>query len=55
MKDDDVIIFYHNLPSFLAKRMSWLEHPTLRQRQAMQAPKLSQLPPLTPGQTPFSV
>ena len=48
MKDDDVIIFHHNLPSFLAKRMSWLEHPILKQRQAMQPPKLSSLPPLTP-------
>jgi type IV secretion system protein VirD4 len=48
MKDEDVIIFHHNLPSFLAKRMSWLEHPVLRQRQAIMPPQLSTLPELTP-------
>jgi type IV secretion system protein VirD4 len=48
MDDEDIMVFYHNLPPFLAERMSWLKHPVLRQRQAMQAPKLSSLPPLTP-------
>jgi type IV secretion system protein VirD4 len=48
MKDEDVIIFHHNLPAFLAKRMSWLEHPVLRQRQAINPPQLSSLPPLAP-------
>jgi type IV secretion system protein VirD4 len=48
MDDEDVCIFYHNLPPFLAKRMSWLNYPILRQRQAMPPPPISQLPPLTP-------
>jgi hypothetical protein len=48
MADEDVCIFHHNLPPFLAKRMSWLEHPVLRQRQAIPPPPVSQLPPLTP-------
>jgi type IV secretion system protein VirD4 len=48
MADEDVCIFYHNLPAFLARRMSWREHPVLRQRKAMEPPKLSLLPPLTP-------
>jgi hypothetical protein len=48
MEDEDIIVFHHNLPPFLAQRMSWLKHPILRQRQAMRPPALSQLPPLTP-------
>jgi type IV secretion system protein VirD4 len=48
MDDEDVCIFYHNLPPFLAKRMSWLNHPILRQRQAMTPPPVKPLPPLTP-------
>ena len=48
MDDEDIIVFYHNLPPFLAQRMSWLKHPILRRRQAMRAPELSELPPLTP-------
>jgi len=48
MDDWDVIIFHHNLPPFRARRMSWLEHPILRQRQAMRPPQLQPLPPLTP-------
>ena len=48
MDDADVIIFHHNLPPFRARRMNWLEHPVLRQRQAMQPPAVSALPPLTP-------
>jgi type IV secretion system protein VirD4 len=48
MRDEDIIVFHHNLPPFLARRMSWLEHPVLRQRHAMRAPELSPLPLLTP-------
>jgi type IV secretion system protein VirD4 len=48
MRDEDIIVFHHNLPPFLARRMSWLEHPILRTRKAMEPPKLSPLPPLTP-------
>jgi hypothetical protein len=48
MADEDVCIFYHNLPPFLTKRMSCLGHPVLRQRQAMPLPAVSPLPPLTP-------
>jgi type IV secretory pathway TraG/TraD family ATPase VirD4 len=48
MRDEDIIVFHHNLPPFLARRMSWLEHPILRQRHAMPPPKLSTLAPLTP-------
>jgi type IV secretory pathway TraG/TraD family ATPase VirD4 len=48
MNDEDIIVFHHNVPPFLAQRMSWLKHPILRQRQAMQAPAISRLPPLTP-------
>jgi type IV secretory pathway TraG/TraD family ATPase VirD4 len=48
MEDFDVIVFHHNLPPFRARRMSWLEHPVLRDRQAKNPPILSPLPPLTP-------
>src|SRR5215211_7942711 len=48
MDDADIIVFHHNLPPFRARRMNWLEHPTLRQRQAKEPPKLSPLPRLTP-------
>jgi type IV secretion system protein VirD4 len=48
MRDEDMIVFHHNLPPFLAQRMSWLEHPVLRKRKAMEPPPLSALPPLTP-------
>jgi type IV secretion system protein VirD4 len=48
MQDFDIIVFHHNLPPFRARRMNWLEHPVLRQRQAKEPPKLSPLPPLTP-------
>jgi type IV secretory pathway TraG/TraD family ATPase VirD4 len=48
MHDYDIIVFHHNLPPFQARRMNWLEHPILRQRQAKQPPALSPLPPLTP-------
>src|SRR5215218_2535931 len=48
MEDFDVIVFHHNLPPFRARRMNWLEHPVLRDRQAMRPPALSGLPPLTP-------
>ena len=47
MRDEDIIVFHHNLPPFLAQRMSWLEHPILRDRQAKPPPALSPLPPLT--------
>jgi type IV secretion system protein VirD4 len=47
MNDEDIIVFHHNVPPFLAQRMSWLKHPPLRQRQAMAPPKLSPLPSLT--------
>jgi hypothetical protein len=36
------------LPPFRARRMNWLEHPVLRDRQAKKPPALSPLPPLTP-------
>jgi type IV secretion system protein VirD4 len=48
MRDEDMIVFHHNLPPFLARRMNWLEHPVLRKRNAMEPPPLSALPPLTP-------
>ena len=48
MRDEDIIVFHHNLPPFLARRMSWLEHHILKQRQAKQPPTLSPLPSLTP-------
>jgi type IV secretory pathway TraG/TraD family ATPase VirD4 len=48
MDDWDIIVFHHNLPPFRARRMNWLEHPVLRDRQAKQPPKLSPLPQLTP-------
>jgi type IV secretion system protein VirD4 len=48
MQDFDIIVFHHNLPPFKARRMNWLEHSVLRQRQAGKAPTLSPLPPLTP-------
>jgi type IV secretion system protein VirD4 len=48
MDDEDIIVFHHNLPPFLAQRMSWLKHSILRERQAMRPPELSPLPPLTP-------
>jgi type IV secretion system protein VirD4 len=47
MEDYDIIVFHHNLPPFKARRMNWLEHPILRQRQAKKPPALSSLPPLT--------
>jgi len=43
MEDSDIIVFHHNLPPFRARRMNWLEHPVLRDRQA-------KAPPLTPLQ-----
>ena len=48
MRDEDMIVFHHKVPPFLARRMSWLKHPILRERQAMRPPPLSQLPPLDP-------
>jgi type IV secretion system protein VirD4 len=48
MEDFDVIVFHHNLPPFRARRMNWMEHQVLRDRQAMRPPALSGLPPLTP-------
>jgi type IV secretory pathway TraG/TraD family ATPase VirD4 len=48
MDDWDVIVFHHNLPPFRARRMNWLEHSVLRERQAKQPPILSPLPPLIP-------
>jgi type IV secretion system protein VirD4 len=48
MRDEDIIVFHHNLPPFLAQRMSWLEHPILRQRHAIPPPPVQPLPPLTP-------
>jgi type IV secretory pathway TraG/TraD family ATPase VirD4 len=48
MDDFDILVFHHNLPPFRARRMNWLEHPILRQRQAQQPPNLAPLPPLTP-------
>jgi type IV secretory pathway TraG/TraD family ATPase VirD4 len=50
MESSDIIVSHHNLPPFRARRMNWLEHPILKERQAKPAPKLSQLPPLTPLQ-----
>jgi type IV secretion system protein VirD4 len=48
MRDEDIIVFHHNLPPFLAQRMNWLEHPILKARHALPPPQLSALPPLTP-------
>ena len=48
MQDFDIIVFHHNFPPFKARRMSWLEHPVLRAREAKAPPHLSPLPPLTP-------
>jgi type IV secretory pathway TraG/TraD family ATPase VirD4 len=48
MQDSDILVFHHNLPAFRARRMNWLEHPVLRERQAKKPPALSLLPPLTP-------
>jgi type IV secretory pathway TraG/TraD family ATPase VirD4 len=48
MEDYDIIVFHHNLPPFRARRMNWMEHSVLREREAKQPPKLSPLPPLTP-------
>jgi type IV secretion system protein VirD4 len=48
MEDFDVIVFHHNLPPFRARRMNWLEHSVLRERQAKPPPPLSSLPPLSP-------
>jgi type IV secretion system protein VirD4 len=48
MEDWDILVFHHNLPAFRARRMNWLEHPILRERQAKKPPPLSPLPPLTP-------
>jgi type IV secretory pathway TraG/TraD family ATPase VirD4 len=48
MDDWDILVFHHNLPPFRARRMNWLEHPILRDRQAKKPPILSPLPPLTP-------
>jgi type IV secretion system protein VirD4 len=48
MADSDILVFHHNLPPFRARRMNWLEHPVLRDRQAKKPPTLSPLPPLTP-------
>jgi type IV secretory pathway TraG/TraD family ATPase VirD4 len=48
MRDEDILVFHHNLPPFKAARMNWLEHPVLRDRQETPPPPLSPLPPLTP-------
>jgi type IV secretory pathway TraG/TraD family ATPase VirD4 len=48
MDDSDILVFHHNLPPFRARRMNWLEHPVLKQRQAKPPPTLSPLPQLTP-------
>jgi type IV secretion system protein VirD4 len=48
MQDSDILVFHHNLPPFRARRMNWLEHPVLRDREAKAPPQLSPLPPLTP-------
>src|SRR5215475_1211205 len=48
MRDEDIIVFHHNLPPFPSRRMSWLEHPVLRQRQATAPPQVRPLPQLTP-------
>jgi type IV secretory pathway TraG/TraD family ATPase VirD4 len=48
MDDWDTIVFHHNLPPFRARRMNWLEHSVLREREAKKPPHLSPLPSLTP-------
>jgi type IV secretory pathway TraG/TraD family ATPase VirD4 len=47
MDDWDILVSHHNLPWFRARRMNWLEHPILREREAMRPPRLASLPPLT--------
>jgi type IV secretory pathway TraG/TraD family ATPase VirD4 len=47
MDDWDIIGLHHNLPPFRARRMNWLEHPILKQRQAMRPQQPQPLPPLT--------
>jgi type IV secretion system protein VirD4 len=47
MDDWDILVSHHNLPWFRARRMNWMEHPILRQRQAIKPPTLAPLPPLT--------
>src|SRR5215217_4528316 len=48
MQDFDILVFHHNLPPFRARRMNWLEHPILKQRQALRPQEPQPLPPLTP-------
>jgi hypothetical protein len=48
MEDWEVIIRHHNLPPFWARRMNWLEHPILKQRQVLRPQAPQPLPPLTP-------
>ena len=48
MKDWDILVFHHDLPAFHARRMNWMEHPLLREREAMKPPPLEPLPSLTP-------
>jgi hypothetical protein len=48
MEDWEVITRHHNLPAFWGRRMNWLEHAILRQRQALRPQQPPPLPPLTP-------
>ncbi len=47
LKDEEIIGFHRNLPPLRLKRMDWRNHPLLIKRRNIQAPKLTQLPPLT--------
>jgi type IV secretory pathway TraG/TraD family ATPase VirD4 len=47
LQDSDIVLFHANLRPVRARRMNWREHPVLRHRQAMPAPRLPPLPPLT--------
>ena len=47
LQDEDIVGFHRLLPPFRAKRMDWRRFPLLRKRQALPAPSLPVLPPLT--------
>jgi type IV secretory pathway TraG/TraD family ATPase VirD4 len=44
LRDEEIIGFHRQLPSFKEKRMDWRQFPALVQRQAIPPPELSPLP-----------